>query len=71
MNQYTYDSLNRITRIQQQGTAVPKRFDFTYDAASQFATLARYQNLSGTAAVVTSKKKRGQVPICWVSAQVR
>ncbi len=54
LNQYTYDALNRITRIQQQGTAVPKRFDLTYDAASQFATLARYQNLSGTAAVVTS-----------------
>ena len=53
VNTYTFDNLGRMTRIeqssQQGGNAVAsKRVDFAYDAASQWQTITRYNNLAGT-----------------------
>jgi len=59
VNDYTFDNLGRVTRIdqsgQQGGNAVAeKRIDLAYDAASQWATITRYANLAGTQLVATS-----------------
>jgi YD repeat-containing protein len=54
-NAYTYDILNRATRITQTGTGVQtKRVDMAYDAASQLTGLNRYQDLAGTATVANT-----------------
>jgi RHS repeat-associated protein len=54
-NAYTYDSLNRATRITQSGTGVQgKRVDMSYDAASQMTGLNRYGDLAGTLGVANS-----------------
>jgi RHS repeat-associated protein len=52
-NEYTYDYLNRMTRITQQGqtggnTLATKRVDFAYNGLGQFTTIDRYQNTGGT-----------------------
>ena len=48
-NAYTYDILNRVTRLTQSGTGVTgKRVDLTYNAASQMTGLNRYGDLAGT-----------------------
>jgi RHS repeat-associated protein len=54
-NAYTYDILNRATRITQSGTGVTsKRVDLSYDAASQMTGLNRYGDLAGTVSVANS-----------------
>jgi len=51
---YTFDAVNRITRIEQGVGVLPKRVDLGYDAAGQFTTLTRYADLAGTQNVVGS-----------------
>ena len=51
---YTFDDVNRITRIEQAGGVAPKRVDLGYDDASQFTTITRYADLAGTQSVVSS-----------------
>jgi len=50
---YTYDNLYRVSSIQQQDqgdyAVAEKRIDLTYDAASQYATIAYYSDLDGGA----------------------
>jgi RHS repeat-associated protein len=54
-NAYTYDILNRVTKLTQSGTGVTsKRVDMTYNAVNQIATLNRYGDLTGTSAVANS-----------------
>ena len=59
LNEYTYDNLARMTRIEQSGqeggnAVAEKRIDLAYDAASQWDTIARYADLAGTDLVVES-----------------
>jgi len=59
VNQYTYDPLNRLTRVTQTGqtgghAVAEKRVDLAYAADSQWATITRYQDLAGTRLVATS-----------------
>src|SRR5207302_10796553 len=56
---FVFDALNRETQVTQQnqtgGNAVAsKRVDFTYNGDSQFATISRYADLTGTNLVATS-----------------
>ncbi|NJN12816.1 MAG: RHS repeat-associated core domain-containing protein, partial [Richelia sp. RM1_1_1] len=52
---FTYDDLNRVTRITQSGNGVTdKRVDMTYDAASQLKGVNRYADLAGTQLVADS-----------------
>jgi RHS repeat-associated protein len=52
---YTYDTINRLTRVTQSGTGVqPKRVDMAYTPVHQLATLTRYSNTAGTALVASS-----------------
>jgi RHS repeat-associated protein len=60
-NEYYYDALHRMTGIEQHSAALPgaaavadKRIDFTYDTASQWDTITRYEDLIGSALVATS-----------------
>jgi RHS repeat-associated protein len=54
-NAYTYDILNRVTKLTQSGNGVTsKRVDMTYNAVNQIATLNRYGDLTGTSAVANS-----------------
>ena len=49
---FTYDKLNRVERITQEGNGVAeKRVDMTYDAASQLKQVQRYSDLAGTQSV--------------------
>lgn len=57
--QYTFDNLNRVTRITQQdqpggNQVADKRFDFAYNAAGQTTSLNRYADLAGTESVATT-----------------
>jgi RHS repeat-associated protein len=59
VNQYTYDALHRMTRIEQSGQSggnavAEKRIDLSYDAASQWQTITRYGDLAATKLVATS-----------------
>jgi YD repeat-containing protein len=59
VNQYTYDALHRMTRIEQAGVTggnavAEKRIDLSYDAASQWQTITRYADLAATKLVATS-----------------
>ncbi len=59
VNQYTYDRLNRLTRVTQSGVTggnavAEKRVDFSYAADSQTAAITRYQDLAGTKLVAAS-----------------
>jgi YD repeat-containing protein len=59
MNQYTYDALHRMTRIEQSGVTsgnavAEKRIDLSYDATSQYQTITRYADLAPTKLVATS-----------------
>ena len=52
---YTYDALHRLTELRQSGTNVAdKRVDFDYYDDSQFDTITRYSDLTGTNQVVAS-----------------
>ena len=52
---FTYDELDRVTRITQGGNGVAqKRVDFDYDAASQMTSASRYADLAGTQLVAGS-----------------
>ncbi len=56
---FDYDALNRMTGIEQHGvtggnTVGTKRVDFTYDAAGQFDTISRYEDLTATSLVAKS-----------------
>jgi RHS repeat-associated protein len=60
-NEYYYDDLNRMTSVEQHSAALPgaaavadKRIDFTYNAAGQWNTITRYEDLIGSALVATS-----------------
>jgi YD repeat-containing protein len=52
LNSYTYDNLNRLTRVDQTGngghTVANKRVDFAYNAAGQFTSIARQAKPSST-----------------------
>ena len=52
VNDYSYDALGRLEWIKQDDQAgyavAEKRVDFTYDAASQYATISRYADLNAT-----------------------
>ncbi|MEX0818576.1 MAG: hypothetical protein WD070_03255 [Pirellulaceae bacterium] len=51
LNSYTYDALNRLTRLDQSPTVsasvAEKRVDFAYNAISQFTSIARFNDLAG------------------------
>ncbi len=54
-NAYTYDILNRVTKLTQSGTGVTsKRVNMTYNAVNQIATLNRYSDLTGTSSVANT-----------------
>jgi RHS repeat-associated protein len=54
-NAYTYDILNRVTKLTQSGTGVTsKRVDMTYNTVNQIATLNRYSDLTGTSSVANT-----------------
>jgi RHS repeat-associated protein len=51
-NSYSYDLLNRLTRVDQIGvsggnTVAEKRVDFTYNVDGRFSTIARYNDTAG------------------------
>ncbi|GIW95290.1 MAG: hypothetical protein KatS3mg110_3331 [Pirellulaceae bacterium] len=53
VNDYTYDLLNRMTRVEQYGVAgghavAEKRVDMAYNSLGQFTEIVRYSALSGT-----------------------
>jgi RHS repeat-associated protein len=53
-NTYTYDSLNRLTRLDQSGPAggnevAEKRVEFAYNAIDQFTMIARFNDTDGGA----------------------
>ncbi|GIW96382.1 MAG: hypothetical protein KatS3mg110_4423 [Pirellulaceae bacterium] len=53
VNDYTYDLLNRMTRVDQYGVAgghavAEKRVDMAYNSLGQFTEIVRYRALSGT-----------------------
>ena len=55
---YLHDPLGRVTRVEQYGVqggnaVAEKRIDLSYDAASQYAAIARYADLAGTDLVAT------------------
>jgi RHS repeat-associated protein len=59
VNQYTFDALNRLTRVAQAGqtgghAVREKRIDFSYAADSQWTGITRYQDLAGTKLVAAS-----------------
>lgn len=51
LNSYTYDALNRLTRLDQSATGsasvAEKRVDFTYNAIGQFTSIARFNDTDG------------------------
>jgi YD repeat-containing protein len=52
-NEYFYDNLNRMTRVEQSGqeggnAVAEKRINFAYDVSGQWASITRYANLAGT-----------------------
>lgn len=52
---YSYDGLDRLSRVTQSGTGVqPKRVDLEYNAASLLTAMRRFSNLTGTAAVANT-----------------
>jgi RHS repeat-associated protein len=59
-NDYTFDGLNRMTRVDQQSnggnSVAEKRIDFSYNSLGQFTSIARYKDIDGgsTNEVVTS-----------------
>ena len=51
-NTYTFDALNRLTRVDQTGqtggnTVAEKRVDFGYNGLDQFTSIARYKDTDG------------------------
>ena len=51
-NSYTFDNLNRLTRLDQSGVTggnavAEKRVDFAYNSAGQFTSIDRYKDLDG------------------------
>ena len=49
LNAYTYDAVNRMTRVTQTGAGgVNKRVDLGYNGLGQFTSIDRYADLSGT-----------------------
>jgi RHS repeat-associated protein len=60
LTDYAYDQLGRTTSIRQYASptsvlpVADKRVDFTYDLASQLATLTRYADLSGNQLVAAT-----------------
>ena len=59
MDNFGFDALDRETQVKQQsqtgGNAVaPKLVNFTYNGDSQFVTIGRYADLTGTNLVATS-----------------
>jgi RHS repeat-associated protein len=59
LNTYTYDDLNRLTRVKQEdqvggNTVTDKRIDFSYNDLSQFDTISRYASLDTSEFVVAS-----------------
>ena len=60
-NDYTFDGLNRMTRVDQAGnggnSVAEKRIDFSYNALNQFTSIARYKDTDGgsTNEVATSE----------------
>ena len=52
---FSYDELNRVTKITQTGEGViDKRVDFSYDAASQMTGISRYSDIEGTELIADS-----------------
>ncbi|MBE9136916.1 hypothetical protein IQ254_06825 [Nodosilinea sp. LEGE 07088] len=52
---YTYDALDRMTQIQQGGTAVqPKRVEMGYNVASELTSLSRFVGADGTTPVAST-----------------
>ncbi len=52
-NTYTFDPLNRVTRMQQSGTGVTnKRVEYAYNAVGQPINVKRFSDLAGTQPVV-------------------
>jgi RHS repeat-associated protein len=54
LNTYTYDALNRVTRLDQDSQAGgnevnEKRVDFSYNVGSQYTEIARFNGLAGDA----------------------
>lgn len=57
-NDYTFDNLQRMTSVTQQGQGgngvAAKRVDFGYNAGGQFTAINRYANVGGTQLVASS-----------------
>lgn len=54
-NAYTYDALNRTTRVTQSGAGVTdKLVDFTYNEVSQFVSVTRFSDLVAGQVVATT-----------------
>lgn len=52
---YSYDALDRLSRVTQSGTGVQeKRVDMVYDAASMLTEMRRFSNLAGTQGVANT-----------------
>ena len=50
---YTYDELNRVSKIAQNGSGVSeKRVDFSYNTLGQYEAINRYSDLDGTNLVI-------------------
>lgn len=59
LNTYTWDALSRLTRIEQEGqvggnSVSEKRVDLAYNAAGQYTTISRYEDLAATDLVATT-----------------
>ncbi|MFO0868567.1 MAG: RHS repeat-associated core domain-containing protein [Pirellulales bacterium] len=55
INSYTYDALQRVTRIVQSGPGITtKRVDLQYNPLDQLTTLSRFLDAAGTTPVATS-----------------
>ncbi len=58
-NEYQYDALHRLTQLQQHEQAgghsvAEKRFDFSYNAASQLVSTSRYADLDAASRITSS-----------------
>jgi RHS repeat-associated protein len=59
VNAYTYDVLDRLTRVTQQqqtggNSVASKRVDFAYNSVGQFTSISRYADTTGTNLVATT-----------------
>ncbi|MFN0054799.1 MAG: hypothetical protein ACKV0T_21720, partial [Planctomycetales bacterium] len=59
LNNYSYDALDRMTQVKQQGqsggnSVANKRVDLAYNAAGAYSSISRYADLTGTNLVAST-----------------